>query len=157
MLMQQLRLRHELTNLEASINDTNQITGDVESPLQLSYGALHVAAGQGLGKVSKGQGGQEHLRKSAERRIGWPLSYLFEVPFQVCSLHSSSQHLHVIMPPLKKRKNDIFIEGSSVKGKFLIPGLRVGCDTHMGGLRLIWCKLFQKCLIIIYVATYERS
>lgn len=52
----------ELTNLEAPINDTNQITRDVKSPLQLSYGALHIAAGQGLGKVGKGQGGQEYLQ-----------------------------------------------------------------------------------------------
>lgn len=58
--------RDELTDLEASVNDADQITGDVESPLQLRDGALHVAAGQGLGKVSKGQGGQEHL--GVERR-----------------------------------------------------------------------------------------
>lgn len=95
-----LRWRVELTHLEASINDADQITGDVESPLQLRDGALHVAARQGLGKVSKGQGGQEHLEWSAERRAGCSLSHLARVPFQLCS-----KYLHVIMNPLKKCKD----------------------------------------------------
>lgn len=75
----QQQWRDELTDLEASVNDANQITGDVESPLQLRDGALHVAAGQGLGKVSKGQGGEEHLGWSAERRAGRSRPYFFEV------------------------------------------------------------------------------
>lgn len=66
----QQQCRDELTNLKASVNDADQITGDVEPPLQLRDGALHVAAGQGFGKVGEGQGGEEHLRWGAERRAG---------------------------------------------------------------------------------------
>lgn len=41
------------THLKAAINDPDERAGDVEAPLNLSDGALHVGSAEGFGEINK--------------------------------------------------------------------------------------------------------
>lgn len=49
------------THFKAAIYDTDEGAGDVEAPLDLCDGALHVGPPKGFGKVCKRHGEQEEL------------------------------------------------------------------------------------------------
>lgn len=54
------------THLEAAVDDADEGAGDVEAPLDLGDGALHVRAAEGFGEVHKRQRGQEELENTQD-------------------------------------------------------------------------------------------
>lgn len=54
------------THLKTAINDPDERAGDVEAPLYLSDGALHVGSTEGFGEVNKRQGDQEKLQRHTQ-------------------------------------------------------------------------------------------
>lgn len=64
------------THFEAAVDDSNQGAGDVESPLDLSDGALHVGSTEGFCKIYERQRNQEELENtdtSLEHLYFWVL------------------------------------------------------------------------------------
>lgn len=68
--------RKDVTHLKTAIDESNVGAGEVEPPLDLGDGALHVGSCQSLGEAGEGQRHDEQLQNTKGKYL---IQYLYEV------------------------------------------------------------------------------